>query len=223
MLNSPVIFIKDLIENLPLILSSLVNTLQLATVVTITGLLGGIVILYFSLSQYSFVRKLAASYISFFIGTPLLVILFLIYYGLPQYGFGPSAFTVAVICFTLNVSAYNAAYLNSAYRGLDPNELAAAKSQGFSDFQIYRLITLPQVLRTSIPALTNQVIANLKDTAIVFLIGYTDFFARMQSLAADDFQFFNAYLFTAIVYIMMVSLIVIAARWIERHIKPKIL
>ncbi len=162
---------------------------------------------------------MTAAYISFFIGTPLLVLLFLIYYGLPEYGFGPSAFMVAVICFTLNVSAYNATYLSTAYRGLDQSELEAAKAQGFSDFQIYRLITLPQVLRTSVPALTNQAIGNLKDTAIVFLIGYTDFFARIQSIAADNFQFFNAYLFAAVVYLIMVSLIVIAARWIERHIK----
>ena len=73
-------------------------------------------------------------------------------------------------------------------------------------------------MRLSVPALTNQVIGNLKDSSVAFLIQYTEFFARIQELAATNFQFFKAYLLAAIVYLALVSLIVIAARLIEKHL-----
>jgi ABC-type amino acid transport system permease subunit len=84
-------------------------------------------------------------------------------------------------------------------------------------FQIFRLIILPQVLRSSVPALTNQCIGNLKDSSVAFLIEYTEFFARVQELASTNFQFFKAYLFAAIVYLLLVSVIVVAARELERR------
>ena len=68
------------------------------------------------------------------------------------------------------------------------------------------------MLRLSVPALTNQVILNLKDTSVAFLIQYTEFFARVQELASTNFQFFKAYAFAALVYLALVSVIVIAAR-----------
>jgi polar amino acid transport system permease protein len=149
---------------------------------------------------------------------PLIVLLFLMYYGLPQWGIKLTPFTVAVIGFTLNVGAYNAAYLTSAFNGLDRSELEAAKAQGFNHHQIFSLITLPQVLRLSIPALTNQIINNLKDSSIAFLIQYTEFFARVQELASTNFQFFKAYFFAALVYLCLVSIIVFIARALEKKI-----
>ena len=208
----------DLLEQMPLILAGLSNTLQLAVVITITGFLLGVVVFYLTLSKNAFIRNAVNGYISFFIGMPLIVLLFLMYYGLPQWGVRLNPFTVAVIGFTLNVAAYNAAYLKTAFNGLDKTQLEAARAQGFKPSQVFRLITLPQVLRTSVPALTNQVIGNLKDSSITFLIQYTEFFARMQELASTNFQFFKAYLLTALVYLLLVSVIVLVARRIERRV-----
>lgn len=210
-------FIRDLTEQMPLILTGLVKTLQLAGLISISGLLLGIVVFYLTLSKNQFVRSAINSYISFFIGMPLIVLLFLMYYGLPQWDLRLSPFTVAFIGFTFNVAAYNAAYLKTAFNGLDKSQLEAASAQGFSPVQIFRLITLPQVIRLSIPALTNQVIANLKDSSVAFLIQYTEFFARVQELAATNFQFFKAYFLAALVYLALVSVIVLCARAIERR------
>ena len=217
-MNTWKIFEADLITQMPLILMGLVNTLKLAGFISITGLLFGIVVFYLSTSKNVFIRTAINSYVSFFIGMPLIVLLFLMYYGLPQWGLRMDPFHVAAIGFTLNVAAYNAAYMKTAYNGLNFIQLEAAAAQGFSPFQIFQLITLPQVLRLSVPALTNQVIANLKDSSVAFLIQYTEFFARMQELAASNFQFFKAYLLTAIVYLAMVSVIVLFARAIERRV-----
>ncbi len=211
-------FERDLLQQIPLILAGLVNTLQLAVIISITGFLLGIFVFYLTTSKNKLVRNAINAYISFFIGMPLIVLLFLMYYGLPQWGIRLNPFTVAVIGFTLNVAAYNAAYLKTAFNGLDMSQIEAATAQGFRPVQIFRLITLPQVLRSSVPALTNQVIANLKDSSVTFLIQYTEFFARMQELAATNFQFFKAYLLAALVYLALVSVIVLLARSIEKRL-----
>jgi polar amino acid transport system permease protein len=210
-------FFRDLSEQMPLILAGLLKTLQLAGLISVSGLLLGVVVFYLTLSKSRWIRNSINAYISFFIGMPLIVLLFLMYYGLPSWGVPLSPFTVAFIGFTFNVAAYNAAYLKTAYNGLDKTQLEAASAQGFNPLQIFRFITLPQVIRLSIPALTNQVIANLKDSSVAFLIQYTEFFARVQELAATNFQFFKAYLLAALVYLALVSVIVLCARAIERR------
>lgn len=212
-------FQRDLYDQMPLILAGLGKTLELAAFISVTGFCLSIVVFYLTLSKHRLVRNVVNGYISFFIGMPLIVLLFLMYYGLPQWGVRLSPFVVAAIGFTFNVAAYNAAYLKTAFNGLDFSQLEAASAQGFSPFRIFQLITLPQVLRLSIPALTNQVIGNLKDSSVAFLIQYTEFFARVQELAATNFQFFKAYLFAALVYLALVSIIVLLARMLERRIR----
>jgi polar amino acid transport system permease protein len=211
-------FLRDLLEQWPLIWAGLGQTVILAAVISVTGLLAGILVFYLSISRTPWVRRVTQAYISFFIGMPLIVLLFLMYYGLPQWGVRVTPFWIAVVGFTLNIAAYNAGYMGTAYNGLDPMELEAGRAQGFNDRQMFAFITLPQVMRLSVPALTNQIILNLKDTSVAFLIQYTEFFARVQELAATNFQFFKAYMLAAVVYLALVSVIVVAARWVERRV-----
>ncbi len=208
-------FLRDVGNDSALLLGGLRSTLLLATTISITGFVGGVLVFFCTLTSNRIGRYWVESYISFFIGTPLLVLLFLMYYGLPQWGVRLSPLWVSIIGFTLNVAAYNARYLTTAYRGLDTGELEAARAQGFTSWQVFTLITLPQVLRLSIPGLTNQVILNLKDSSIAFLIQYTEFFAQIQELSARNFKFFQAYLFAGIVYLGLVSVIVLIARHLE--------
>jgi polar amino acid transport system permease protein len=218
MMNDWAAFLRDLIEQWPEIVDGLGNTLLLGATISVTGFLLGIFVFYLSLSPNRAIRALVHGYISFFVGMPLIVLLFLMYYGLPEWGVRLSPFVVSVIGFTFNVGAYNAAYLTTAFNSLDAQEIEAARSQGFSHGQAFRLVTLPQVLLLSVPALTNQVIRNLKDTSVAFLIQYTEFFARVQELASTNFQFFKAYLFSGIVYLAIVSLVVLVARRVEQRI-----
>jgi polar amino acid transport system permease protein len=211
-------FFADLLSYWPQIVRGLRDTILLSVTVTVTGLIGGICVFALTLSPKHLVRFGTQSYISLFIGTPLIVFLFLLYYGLPNLGVTLSPFVIAVFGFTLNVSAYNARYLTIAYKELDQAELESARAQGFSRFQIFRLITAPQSLRLSVPSLTNQTIQNVKDSSIVFLIQYIEFFAQMQEVASRTFLFFKTYLFTAIVYLLLVSVVVLIARRLERKL-----
>lgn len=210
-------FLADLADYAPQIAGGLIETLRLAATISLSGLLGGILVFQLALSRQPLVKRATDAYISFFIGTPLIVLLFLMYYGLPQWGVRLSPFTVAVIGFTMNVAAYNARYLVSAYNGIDAGEIEAATAQGFSRFQVFRLIILPQTLRLAIPGLTNQVILNLKDSSIAFLIQYVEFFAQMQEVAARNFQYFKTYLLTGLVYLLLVALIQALADRVETH------
>ncbi|MBN3130359.1 amino acid ABC transporter permease [Pectobacterium brasiliense] len=211
-------FYHELIEQLPLVLDGIGETVKLAIVVSLTGFFWGIVIFFLSISNRPAVKKLTEIYMDFFIGTPLILILFVMYYGLPQTGINLSPFAVAVTGFTLNIGAYNAAYMTTAYNSLNKYEAEAAIVQGFSQWQIFRLMILPQVLITSVPALTNQAINNIKDSTIAFLIQYTEFFSRIQEVAATNFEFFSAYLFAALVYLVLISFIVLLSRIIERKL-----
>lgn len=211
-------FFADLVSYWPQIARGLRDTILLSATITATGLIGGVGVFGLALSQNKFVRFATQSYISLFIGTPLIVFLFLLYYGLPNLGVTWSPFVIAVLGFTLNVSAYNARYLTIAYKGLDQAELQSARAQGFSPFQVFRLITAPQSLRMSVPSLTNQAIQNIKDSSIVFLIQYIEFFAQMQEVASRTFLFFKTYLFTAVVYLLLVSVVVLVARRLERKL-----
>lgn len=211
-------FFADLVSYWPQIARGLRDTILLSATVTATGLIGGIGVFGLSLNPNRLVRFATQSYISLFIGTPLIVFLFLLYYGLPNLGVTLSPFVIAVLGFTLNVSAYNARYLTIAYKGLDQAELQSARAQGFSPFQVFRLITAPQSLRMSVPSLTNQAIQNIKDSSIVFLIQYIEFFAQMQEVASRTFLFFKTYAFTALVYLLLVSVVVLVARRLERKL-----
>ena len=211
-------FFADLVSYWPQIVRGLRDTILLSVTITLTGLIGGIGVFALTLSPRWPVRYATQSYISLFIGTPLIVFLFLLYYGLPNLGVTLSPFVIAVLGFSFNVSAYNARYLTIAYKELDQAELESARAQGFSNFQIFRLITAPQALRMSVPSLTNQAIQNVKDSSIVFLIQYIEFFAQMQEVASRTFLFFKTYLFTAIVYLLLVSAVVLVARRLERRL-----
>jgi polar amino acid transport system permease protein len=211
-------FVHDLTLFLPQILNGLKNTILLTAIISVTGFFGGVAVFCLKVNGNRVWRMAMERYISFFIGTPLLVHLFLMYYGLPELGVRLSPLTISVIGFTLNVAAYNAHYLLTSFNALDKTEIEAARAQGFTGSEILRFITLPQTLRFSVPPLTNQIIQNLKDTSVAFLIQYQDFFVAVQELAATNFEFFRSYVMAGIVYLVLVSMIVLAARRLERRI-----
>lgn len=209
--------LADLLQAAPQILQGLADTLLLAVIVTGLGLAGGIGVFYLLVGAPPAVRRLVEGYVSVMIGTPLIVFLFLMYYGLPQWGLKIPPLAAAVIGFAFNVSAYNARSLETAWNSLDPAEREAARAQGFGPFAVFRLVTLPQSIRLAIPSLTNQAIQNLKDTSVAFLIQYAEFFAQMQEVAARSFRFFQTYFAAGLIYLLLVSLMTVAARRLERR------
>ncbi|MEI7437037.1 MAG: amino acid ABC transporter permease [bacterium] len=208
-------FFKELWLEWPALMSGVEWTLILSVSITLSGLLGGILMQYCLTHSSRTLRLFANAFVTFFIGTPLLALLFLMYYGLPTIGLGLPPFAAAFIGFTLNVTAYNARYLMSGYKAIAPAELTAAKAMGFSRRQIYLSLILPQSLRYAVPGLTSQAINNLKDTSIAFLIQCDGFLSFIQNFTSQNFLFFQGYLFAAFGYLLMVILLTLVARKIQ--------
>ena len=212
-------FFPELWLEWPALVASLEWTLILSASVTVSGLLGGGLLLFLLTQPSRAVRAAANAYVTFFIGTPLLALLFLAYYGLPTLGIDLSPFAAAFIGFTLNVSAYNARYLLSGYKAISAAELSAAAAMGYGRRQTFRLLILPQSVRYATPGLTSQAINNLKDSSVAFLIQFDGFLAFVQNFTSQNFMFFRGYAFAAAGYLVMVVLLTLLARHIQRRVR----
>ena len=212
-------FFPELWLEWPALIASLEWTLILSATVTVSGLLGGGLLLFLLTQPSRAVRAAANAYVTFFIGTPLLALLFLAYYGLPALGIDLSPFAAAFIGFTLNVSAYNARYLMSGYKAISAAELSAAAAMGYGRRQTFRLLILPQSVRYATPGLTSQAINNLKDSSVAFLIQFDGFLAFIQNFTSQNFMFFRGYAFAAFGYLVMVVLLTLLARRIQRRVR----
>ncbi len=209
-------FFQELWLEWPALVSALKWTVVLSGAITLSGLLGGLLLLFLLTQSCRTIRILADAFVTFFIGTPLLALLFLMYYGLPGVGLDLSPFAAAFIGFTLNVSAYNARYLMSGYKAISRTELTAAQAMGYGRRQTFRILILPQSVRYAVPGLVSQAINNLKDSSVAFLIQCDGFLAFIQNFTSQNFMFFRGYAFAAAGYLLMVILLTLAARRIQR-------
>ncbi|WP_283132452.1 amino acid ABC transporter permease [Enterovibrio norvegicus] len=152
-------------------------------------------------------NTLVVVYISFFRGTPLLVQLFLLYYGLPQIFpifVGMDAFTAAVIGLSLHFSAYMAESIRAAILGIDKNQMEASLSVGMTQLQAMKRIILPQAARVATPSLMNYFIDMIKSTSLAFTLGVAEIMAKAQMEASSSFKFFEAFMAIALIYWVVV-------------------
>ncbi len=146
-------------------------------------------------------RRLATGYSELFRGTPLLVQLFLIYYGLPGVGIVLSRLAAAFLALGLNSGAYQMEILRGAILAIGEGQMLAGRAIGMSRLKTIRYIILPQALRLCIPAWSNEPISLLKTTAVAFLIAVPDLMTRAKALAADTYDPIGAYTAVAVVYL----------------------
>lgn len=148
-------------------------------------------------------RFLLASYVEFFRGTPLLIQLFFLYYGLPTIGINMNGLTAAYLGLGLNSGAYISEIVRGALLGVDSGQEEAALSLGLSQFQTLRLILLPLALRTALPPLVNSFSAMLKDSSLVSVLAITELTRIGQLIYTRTFRAFEVYLFVAILYFVL--------------------
>ncbi|MHA2937908.1 amino acid ABC transporter permease [Vibrio sp. RC27] len=163
----------------------------------------------------------AVIFISFFRGTPLLVQLFLLYYGLPQilpFMVGLDAFTCAVIGLTLHFSSYKSESLRAAIDSVPKNQWEASYAFGLTRFQALRRIVLPQAFRIALPSLMNYFIDMLKSTSLAFTLGVAEIMAKAQMEAAGSFKFFEAFLAVALIYWGLVAILTQVQYRLEQHL-----
>ncbi|WP_353931076.1 ABC transporter permease subunit [Okeanomitos corallinicola TIOX110] len=196
-------------QSLPNLFNGVFVTLQLAFLSVFLGLISGSLIGIIRLSHIKPVQWLARAYIDFFRGTPLLVQIFMVYFGLPAF-FQELGFTwsinrlfAGVIALTLNSAAYIAEIVRAGIQSIETGQTEAAFSLGLNPAQTMRYVIFPQAFRRMIPPLGNEFISLLKDTSLVAVIGFEELFRKGQLIVAENYRAFEIYAAVAVIYLCL--------------------
>ena len=204
-------------QSAPLLLKGCLYTIGLSLVGMAFGLMIGFGLALMRLSKFRPLRWIAHAYVSAFRGTPLLVQLFLIYYGLPQFGLELPPLVAAAIGFSLNVGAYAGETLRSAIAAVDRGQWEAATVLGMSRGQALVRIILPQAARTAVAPLGNTFIGLVKDTSLAATIQVPELFRQAQLITARTFEIFAMYLAAAALYWLLSTALSSGQGWLERR------
>ena len=193
-------------ESLPSLLDGLTITLILTFISLLAGLLLGIGLALGRVYGNKIISAICIGYIEIIRGTPLLVQLFIIYFGLPSAGIILSPIDAALLGLSLNSGAYQAEYLRGSIQSISSGQMIAARTIGMTKLQSIKNIVLPQALRISIPAWSNELIYLLKYTSIVYIIQVRELTAEGKFIAAETFKFIEIFAIIAIIYLVLTIL-----------------
>jgi cystine transport system permease protein len=194
-------------EALPFLFKGMYFTVILSLGGMFFGFLLGFGLALMRLSRFKLLNWIARIYVSFFRGTPLLVQLFVIYYGLPQVGLELDPIPAALIGLSLNMAAYICEILRSSISSIERGQWEAAASIGMTRAQTLRRAILPQAMRTALPALGNSFISLVKDTAQAATIQVPELLRQAQLISARNFEIFTMYLSAALLYWILASVL----------------
>jgi cystine transport system permease protein len=206
-----------MVKSAPFLLKGAAYTVELSLGGMVFGLGLGFGIALMRLSQRKLLRGIARTYVSFIRGTPLLVQLFVIYYGLPQFGVSLDPIPSALIGLSLNVAGYTGEILRAAIASIDKGQWEAARALGLSWSQTMRLVVMPQAARVALPPLGNSFISLVKDTSLAATIQVPELFRQAQLITARTFQIFTMYLTAAILYWIISTALAALQERLERH------
>ncbi|MDF3931714.1 cystine ABC transporter permease [Pseudomonas citronellolis] len=206
------------LDSAPFLLKGAVFTVVLSVGGMFFGLLLGFVLALLRLYGHPLLSWLSRIYVSFFRGTPLLVQLFMIYYGLPQLGLELDPLPAALIGFSLNMAAYVCEILRAAIGSIDRGQWEAASSIGMTRAQTLRRVILPQAARTALPPLGNSFISLVKDTALAATIQVPELFRQAQLITARTFEVFTMYLTAALIYWVLASILAHLQNRLEQRV-----
>jgi L-cystine transport system permease protein len=205
-----------ILDSAPFLLKGAVFTIELSLGGMFFGLVLGFALALMRLSRFRSLSGIARVYVSFLRGTPLLAQLFLIYYGLPQFGIELDPMPSAMIGFSLNTAAYASETLRSAIASIETGQWEAAYCIGMTPMQAMWRIVLPQAARTAIAPLGNSFIGLVKDTSLAATIQVPELFRQAQLVTARTFEVFTMYLSASFVYWVLATVLAVGQHYFER-------
>ena len=215
-----------ILNNLPLYLNGLLVTIQLVLIALVSGFGLAVPLALMAVSKNSYLRYPAKSYIYFFRGTPLLVQMFLLYYGMGQFEairesvfwmLFREAYWCAIIAFALNTAGYTAEILRGAIEQTPFGEIEAANASGMSKSTLYRRIILPGSFRRALPAYGNEVIFMLHGSALAGVITIVDLFGAAKIVNSRYFVPFESFITAGFFYLFCTFCIIWFFKWVEKH------
>lgn len=201
-------------------------TLMLTAFSVFFGAIGGILLAVMSISEFKPLGWLSRIYIDFFRGTPLLVQIFTIYFGLPSllqqigWDFSFDRLPAAVTALSLNSAAYLAEIIRGGIESIDRGQWEASQSMGMSWVQTMRYVIFPQAFRRMLPPLGNEFITTIKDTSLVAIIGFEELFRQGQLMVATTYRAFEIYAAVALIYLLLTFIASRGFSWLEKRLNP---
>ena len=209
-----------MVQAMPLLLTGAVVTVKITALSVFLGILIGLFVGIARISTYKIVHLAAAVYVDFFLFTPLLVQIFLVYFALPVLtGQRIDPFVAAIAACSINSSAYVAEIFRAGIQSIDAGQMEAGRSLGMTWTQTMRYIIVPQAARRVIPPLGNEFIALLKDSSLVSVIGFEELTRRGQLIIARTYASLEIWICVAIIYLVMTVSISRLVAWLERRYK----
>ncbi|EAZ54895.1 amino acid ABC transporter permease [Pseudomonas aeruginosa] len=190
----------------PFLLQGAMYTVLFAAVSMVLGLILGFSVAVVRVTKVPVVSQIAAVYVSAFRGTPLLVQIFVLYYGLPSVGIEFTPVTAGILALTLNVAASLSESMRGAILGIDKGQWEAGLSVGLTWGQTLWNIITPQALRLAVPSLSNSLISLIKDTSLISVITVTELMLATKEVIAETFQPLPLYLAAAGIYWLLSAL-----------------
>ena len=218
-------------SSLPKLLSAAVITLKLLSASLIIGLFIGLLFAILRLSKNSIINRFAYAYSYIFRGTPLLVQIFIIYYGLGQIEYFRSTFLwvifkepywCAIIAFALNTGAYTSEILRSAFQTIKPGIIEAGKSLGISSKIIFYKIQIPVAIRQSLPAYGNEIILMMKGTSLASTVTLMDITGVAKHIVSTTYKPLEVFLVAGGIYLFMTFLIHNLIKYLEIKYKTSL-
>ena len=211
--------ISVIIDSLPYLFQGASFTAGIVVSAMLLGLVIGVFMAVGLVYGNRYIKFLLSTYVWIFRGVPVVVLLFLFYYGLFHYlNLNLSAFASVTIVLGMTTGAYQANIFRGAILSLPQGQFKAASALGMSNGQAIRNIVLPQILRLSIPAWSNEYSIILKDSALAFVIGAPEIMARTQFVASRTYQHLSLYIAAGFIYFLLTWAGVIALRKLEQYL-----
>ena len=207
-----------IVDSVPFLLRGAVYTVQVSVLAIAFGLVLGWLFGLASVSGVAALRAVSGCYVQFIRGTPLLVQIFLIYFGLPVLGLNLPAYWSGVIALGLNSGGFQAEIVRAGIESIDRGQTEAARSIGMSRFQTLVFILVPQTIRRVLPPLTNELITLVKSSSLLSAIAALELTHAGQLIIARTFAPFEIYAAVALIYLVMVSVLSRASALLEKRV-----
>ena len=221
----------------PMYLNGIKNTLILALVATVIGCIIGLICGILNTIPYTrndplpkrfflkLIRVIVRIYVEVFRGTPMVLQAVFIYYGLPYFSGNSlrfeSVWLAAILVVSINTGAYMAESVRGGIISIDPGQTEGAKAIGMTHVQTMLNVILPQALRNIMPQIGNNFIINVKDTSVMFIIGFPDFFSAHRAAVGASYLYFPSATVEMIGYLTMTLIASFLLRWLEKRMDGK--
>ena len=202
----------------PMLKQGLLYTIPLTLVSFLFGMLIAVLCALFIINRIPALKQIAGVYIWFFRGTPLLVQLFIMYWGICN-PLGISKWTACILALSLNVGAYSAETIRAAILSIDKGQWEAGYSLGMNYRQAFIRIIVPQAAKVSIPPLFNTFISLVKDTSLASTIMIGEMFRKAQEAAASSLEYLWIYVEVALIYLLFCTVLTGLQKWLEKKLR----